>query len=91
MNRRRTTTPGAAPTAREADVLRYVRMRIRAYQEAPTRGEIAAYFGFSRPVAEQHLQALAAKGQLVLVRRWRGIHLPMRATAPRSQPRQARA
>lgn len=75
------TTAATGPTPREAEILAFVTRRIAAFTEAPTRGEIATQFGISRPVAEHHLQALAAKGHLVLAKRWRGIELPFRRAA----------
>ncbi len=63
------------PTKREHDVLRYVKAHYRAYECAPTRAEIAAELGISRPTAEQHLQGLRQCGLLKLRTQWRGIFL----------------
>lgn len=79
-----TARTNPAPTARQADVLRFVRSHIRTHGMAPTRAEIGGLLGISRPTAEQHLQALAAKGHLVLRKQWRGIYLA--ASALRTQP-----
>ena len=63
------------PTARDLEVLRYVRSHYRTYQCAPTRAEIAAELGISRPTAEQHLQALESCRLVRLRTQWRGIYL----------------
>ena len=65
------------PTERQQAILAFITARIRA-GAAPTRGEIAARFGFaSRFAAEQHLRALAAKGLIRLqAKSARGISLP---------------
>lgn len=62
-------------TPRQKQVLSSVKRHLRAYRCAPTRAEIAAELGVSRPTVEQHLQALKAEGQLVLTKQWRGIFL----------------
>jgi len=64
-------------TERQQAILDFIQLGLRA-GAAPTRGEIAAHFGFaSRSAAEQHLRALAAKGRIVLREASaRGIRLP---------------
>lgn len=62
-------------TAREREVLAFVRSFRRSHQCGPTRAEIGEHFGFSRPTAEQHLQALQRAGVVVLRKQWRGIFL----------------
>ena len=64
--------PDAAPparlTARQQQILDWIRGHIDAHGMPPTRAEIAAGLGFSTASsAEDHLQALARKGALELV------------------------
>ena len=55
-------------TARQRQVLDWIRSFIEANGMPPTRAEIAAGLGFSTPSsAEDHLQALAKKGVLQIV------------------------
>lgn len=55
-------------TARQRQVLEWIRSFIEANGMPPTRAEIAAGLGFSTPSsAEDHLQALAKKGALEIV------------------------
>jgi repressor LexA len=55
-------------TARQRQVLDWIRSFIEANRMPPTRAEIAAGLGFSTPSsAEDHLQALAKKGALEIV------------------------
>ena len=68
--RQRTT-----PTKRDLEVLAYVRKHYSRWDCGPTRAEIAAEFGFSRPTAEGHLQALAQHGMVTLRTCWRGVFL----------------
>lgn len=68
-------------------MLNVVRTHIRVYGQAPTRAEIGARLGMSRPTAEQHLQGLAAKGHLVLRKQWRGIFLAASALRPQRRNR----
>jgi repressor LexA len=72
------TRPRSAPTARDLEVLGYVRAHIARHDCAPTRAEIAEVFGFSRPTAEGHLQALAQHRLVRLHTRWRGIEATRR-------------
>lgn len=64
-------SPAAAParlTARQQQILDWIRAHIEAHGMPPTRAEIAAGLGFSTASsAEDHLQALARKGALELV------------------------
>lgn len=73
-------------TARQQAILDFVRERIAADGLPPTWAEIAQAFGFRQTrAAQKHLQALAAKGCLVLLPgKARGIRL---AGAPTPVPR----
>lgn len=64
-------------TDRQQAVLDFVASRIREHGSAPTLAEIAEAFGFSQArSAQQHLQALEAKGHLrLLPGKARGIRL----------------
>lgn len=62
-------------TARQTDVLNFVRKHFKSYHCAPTRKEIGEALGMSRPTAELHLQALRDAGLIVLRTQWRGIFL----------------
>jgi repressor LexA len=58
----------AALTARQREILDWIRDYLETTGMPPTRAEIAAGLGFSTPSsAEDHLQALARKGALELV------------------------
>jgi repressor LexA len=62
--------PGAPPglTARQRQILEWIRNHLEASGMPPTRAEIAAGLGFSTASsAEDHLRALARKGVLELV------------------------
>jgi repressor LexA len=65
-------------TARQQAILDFVRERVAADGLPPTWAEIAQAFGFRQTrAAQKHLQALEAKGQLVLLPgKARGIRLP---------------
>ena len=76
MSRHPTKTQGL--TARQRDVLKFVNRFMRAFNKAPTRLEIGTALGFSRPVAEQHLQALKSAKCVRLQTRWRGIEVTAR-------------
>lgn len=55
-------------TERQAEILEYVKSRLREQGSPPTRADIARDFGFSSPnAAEGHLRALAAKGHIELL------------------------
>jgi repressor LexA len=55
-------------TARQQQILDWIRMHLEVHGMPPTRAEIAAGLGFSTPSsAEDHLQALAKKGALEIV------------------------
>jgi repressor LexA len=60
--------PATRLTARQQQILDWIRAHIDAHGMPPTRAEIAAGLGFSTASsAEDHLQALARKGALELV------------------------
>lgn len=66
----RETAPKPAPrlTARQRQILDWIRAFIDAKDMPPTRAEIAAGLGFASPSsAEDHLQALAKKGALEII------------------------
>jgi repressor LexA len=82
---------GAPPlTARQRQILDWIRTHIDAHGMPPTRAEIAKGLGFSTPSsAEDHLQALARKGALeILPGASRGLKLkdlpgvPLQGTLP---------
>lgn len=97
-NRRRTRTatrqidPSNPPalTARQRQILDWIRGYLEATGMPPTRAEIAAGLGFSTPSsAEDHLQALARKGAIeMLPGASRGLRLkdmpglPMQGSLP---------
>jgi len=61
-------TLDTAPTARQSEILAFIRAAVRETGAPPTREEIARAFGFRSPnAAEQHLQALHRKGLIELV------------------------
>jgi repressor LexA len=63
-----TTTVTAAVTARQGEILEFIRQSLMEAGAPPTREEIARAFGFrSLNAAEQHLQALQKKGLIELV------------------------
>ncbi|MBC9071506.1 transcriptional repressor LexA [Thauera sp. CAU 1555] len=64
-------------TARQAEILDFIRQTVEAEGRPPTRLEVCAAFGFRSPnAAETHLRALAAKGAILLEEgRARGIRL----------------
>jgi repressor LexA len=68
----------ATLTARQLDVLNFVRKTLKASGLPPTRSEIAEALGFrSANAAEEHLRALARKGAIELLPgASRGIRLP---------------
>jgi len=65
-------------TARQLEVLKFVRKTLKASGLPPTRSEIAEALGFrSANAAEEHLRALARKGAIELLPgASRGIRLP---------------
>lgn len=65
-------------TARQQQILDWIREQIDLMGRPPTRAEIAAALGFrSINAAEEHVQALARKGMLILTPgSSRGIRLP---------------
>ncbi len=72
-------------TARQQQILTFIRERIETQASAPTREEICNAFGFRSPYsAECHLRALARKGAIDLISgSARGIRLPP-GTGPES-------
>ena len=65
---RSTPAPEARLTARQQQILDWIRAHLEAHGMPPTRAEIAAGLGFSTASsAEDHLQALARKGALELI------------------------
>lgn len=70
--------PPLSLTARQQEILEFIRSCINERGAPPTRAEIARHLGFgSLNAAESHLQALARKGAISLESgRSRGIRLP---------------
>jgi repressor LexA len=65
---RHSSEQAATPTARQGEILDFIRQALTESGAPPTREEIARAFGFrSLNAAEQHLQALAKKGLIELV------------------------
>ena len=64
-------------TARQQEILDFIRQTVESEGRPPTRLEVCTAFGFRSPnAAETHLRALAAKGALLLEEgRARGIRL----------------
>ena len=55
-------------TARQAEILAWLRGFIERQHRPPTRAEIAEQFGFSSPnAAEEHLRTLARKGAIEII------------------------
>lgn len=88
---RDTPAEGALPlTARQQQILDWIRAHIDVHGMPPTRAEIARGLGFSTPSsAEDHLQAIARKGALeILPGASRGLKLkdppgvPLQGTLP---------
>ncbi len=65
-------------TARQQEILAFIRVQVEEQGSAPTREEICRAFGFRSPyAAECHLRALARKGAIDLISgSARGIRLP---------------
>ncbi|MBU2711110.1 transcriptional repressor LexA [Zooshikella harenae] len=65
-------------TARQAEILQFIKEHIEATGYPPTRAEIAKQLGFRSPnAAEEHLKALARKGAIEIIPGTsRGIRLP---------------
>lgn len=72
------TTRDTSLTARQREILEFIRDTVESEGRPPTRAEVCAAFGFRSPnAAESHLRALAAKGAILLEEgRARGIRLP---------------
>src|SRR5690606_42053085 len=64
-------------TARQQEILDFIRVTVEREGRPPTRAEVCTAFGFRSPnAAETHLRALAAKGAIMLEEgRARGIRL----------------
>ncbi|MDD2875073.1 MAG: transcriptional repressor LexA, partial [Azoarcus sp.] len=64
-------------TARQQEILDFIRETVQSEGRPPTRLEVCTAFGFRSPnAAETHLRALAAKGAILLEEgRARGIRL----------------
>lgn len=64
-------------TARQSEILEFIRQTVESEGRPPTRAEVCTAFGFRSPnAAESHLRALAAKGAILLEEgRARGIRL----------------
>ncbi|NMG31184.1 transcriptional repressor LexA [Aromatoleum evansii] len=64
-------------TARQSEILDFIRQTVESEGRPPTRAEVCSAFGFRSPnAAESHLRALAAKGAILLEEgRARGIRL----------------
>lgn len=64
-------------TARQSEILDFIRDTVKRTGLPPTRAEISATFGFRSPnAAEEHLRALARKGAIEIASGTaRGIHL----------------
>ncbi len=72
-----------ALTARQEEILGFLRDRIKADGLAPTRAELAHAFAMNVNAADKHLQALARKGALLMMPGTaRGIRLPEEAGLP---------
>jgi repressor LexA len=71
-------------TARQQEILDFIRLTQQEEGRPPTRAEICAAFGFRSPnAAETHLRALAAKGVITVENgRARGIRLTEAAGLP---------
>jgi len=54
-------------TARQREILDFIRNNLEVFSVPPTRAEIASAFGFASPnAAEEHLRALVKKGAITL-------------------------
>lgn len=64
-------------TARQREILDFIRETVESEGRPPTRAEVCTAFGFRSPnAAESHLRALAAKGAILIEEgRARGIRL----------------
>ena len=90
--RGRSAAPAEAPhlTARQQQILDWIRGYLESTGMPPTRAEIASGLGFSTPSsAEDHLQALARKGAIEMIpgtsrglrlKEWPGV--PIQGTLP---------
>ena len=74
-------------TARQQQILELIQTAISRTGAPPTRAEIAAELGFkSANAAEEHLQALARKGVIELVRPHAASVCAVTACAPSTPP-----
>src|SRR5689334_17718432 len=78
------TTTGQPLTARQQEILNWIRRHLERTGMPPTRAEIAAGLGFrTASSAEDHLRALARKGAVELLPgASRGLRLRDRAEPP---------
>ena len=77
-------------TARQKEVLNFLRDRIEDKHVPPTLQEMAAHFGIARSTVAWHLEALSKKGMLVRDARARNITLTPRPEAGGALRRDAR-
>ena len=77
-------------TARQQEILDFIRATVESEGRPPTRAEVCTAFGFRSPnAAESHLRALAAKGAILLEEgRARGIRLAEALGLPHAAGRQ---
>ena len=69
-----------ALTARQEQVLGFIRKHLSRFGRPPTRDEICRHFGFKSPnAAECHLRALEAKGAIYIAAgKARGVEITRR-------------
>lgn len=73
-------------TSQQQSIYDFVSSQIETFGRPPTRAEIAQRMGFrSGNAAQEHLQALARKGLVILSRQARGIQLVNRKPNSRVQ------
>lgn len=75
-------------TARQQQILTFIRQCIKQNATPPTRAELCTHFGFKSPTAaEDHLKALQRKGAIELLAGVsRGIRLTQSLTSPTGLP-----
>jgi len=69
-------------TDRQSAILEFLRTYISEVRYPPSYADIAAHFGFAKSSAQDHLQALAAKGYIELTSEARGIRILMEEREP---------
>ncbi|MBS0575066.1 MAG: repressor LexA [Proteobacteria bacterium] len=62
-------------TARQRQIVAYVREFLTEQRRPPSRGEIAQHFGFNRATAQQHIVAIEKLGHLIRCPGARGLTL----------------